>query len=1425
MAYIQEAVDFMSGNSYLPIVQRLRPPAQKTDVSIFLLTNSYEYDIELIKQLPQPKMEYKKLVIPYRLIDKIGTKPFRFIMTQNEYNQKMIYLSQQKTMNPRVIALRYPYPKTIKENVYVSMTELFQRATPILRSLSETYIRDNIFNIFMMLTRNFSFSRQKVMWIDASRYRIYKNPTLMTFKTDVVNALLAAYVLNPQNKIQKLDWIFIFRTPDADFRFDLRNFDKNDVMRLRKMLMRVGTASAVEPSNVETSIDDIKSEDEALNVEKELDISQDQKETDKFPDDDGVKIDQRDEEVQTIQTNNRSATNDLRTSLNRLSERYGKVEDQQTQKDTLYDAKALNVNVDLMRKIQPDVQQINQYKHLKTDVTPQGNQPVEQQLINQATDKLNGQVADKDEVSVENTTTSPRELEIRRKIGQLKLNDVTFDKLTSVTDIPKAPPIRPLRITTTNRGSMKGTSFNTIAEQYEDGLMDRDIVSTFMNLSKLPNGFYVTNVKVDDVSNVSSLINRWTITLKNKSTDHQQIIHIRVPKVINGRFYNNGIWYNIQKQDFPIPVLKINDKTVIITSNYNKITVSRYDTKSLVDLSALIKVIAKQDKPDGTNPYVKVGSSVRTNDKYTSTIEFDEFAKRWLSFRLPDANCEVLFNRDQCLQAYKFVTVKQNEFCCGMINQVPIVLNTDTGLTRNGQTLTTTLLELLPLELKQLYQKIKPGKVSMYSTIKIGGIVPLGVAIAAWEGLQSLLKESGVKYQYVDKRFVDPKYIVIPFKDKSLAIQNTIQNQLVFNGFYRINTKAYNIADFESPIMQPNSVYVDIFNQHFFKQYNQLTTFITYYNFFMDTITYDVCNHYNIPNTLTGILLYASALLADNNFTSELNSSLYRIRSTEIIPAMIHYKLAVAISNYNNKLGSRARGNKLVFNENEIINELINTETVSPMSALNPMVELNARELISKKGFKGVNENKAYTQERRTYDESMIGKMAMSSPNNGTVGINRQIVVDPKIESVRGYTSTQGVDEDYNDLQLASFSELLTPGTVTRDDAIRTAIATSQTSHIVSTQGAQPALISNGVDEIVSGYLTDEFSIMAKNDGTVIEIADGYMIVQYTNNQKQAINIGDRQSYNTSSGFYVNNKLLPNFQQGEKFKKGDILAYHEKFFTKDSDGIVRVNIGPIAKVAFAGLYSTYEDAGVMTTKMSKKLSSRFSMKQMIKLHVTDDIDHIVHVGDEVEIGDPLLTFGLGDTGDKSVDNFLKAFGASEDDESFKRSIKSDHAGRIAAVNMYTNKSMDKLSPSLFNLLSEHFKENRKKRKILDKYDNTSSVYKMGTLYALPTEPLKTPTIKGINADVIIEIFIEHDDEVSVGDKCVAYAASKQVISEVIPEGLEPYAESTPDEEVSMFVAAQSIMRRMIPSIIMVASGNKVLLELKKQIAKMWNENS
>jgi len=1421
----QEATAFNYGTNFVPNQKRFSVPVDPTDTTIFILSNSFEYDVQMIKDLPAPKSNFHNIIIPSVVNTLACSKPYNYSLSPDEYKRRKEYLIRQKLIPPLTV-MESPYNDS-NDNRYVAMSDVIKTINTNIKSFTPDYLQKNIYLLFEHVFKPFNFTKKKVLWIDTTRYDLDKNADETMICSNLINSLLSSYIINEQRDIKQLkDWTIIFHGDSVEYRFDLGSYEKRDDERLKAMLNDIGKGI----------LNTIKQDDEIPDESKLDDLREDEDtDEDNTTDDDSTDNSTAEDVPEIEDEEHDKSSGNINMTIKRLVDTYDKpgddtianrrnmIQEESKKKNQLLRAKSLAVRANLIRKINPDSKLINNFSRLSDILKDNGNNPVENDIINDSVKKLSETLAPVNNIDVMNTVSSPREQEIRTKVGQVKLDNIDFDTITSVADIPLPAPVRPRNITTTNPAIQNGIKFINFSKEYEDKLLNRDIVATLMKLSSIPDGFYVTGVEVTDASTVTTLANNWRVTLRNKKSDKQSVINIKLPRLMNGRFLNNGIWYNITKQDFPIPILKIDKKHVIMTSNYHKITVERHDTKSLVDIGAFAKVI-KSRTTDAGNPYIINGSSISTNSKFVSTIEFDEFAKMWRSFTNKEADCVVLFNRQECLNAYGFVSVQPNEFCCGMINKVPLIINTDTGLTRAGKTLTNTLLDTLSDELKQSYFKIKPSKMTMYSEITIGIKIPLGVAIAAWEGISELLKKSGCKYQFVDKSFNDVGFIQIPFKDKILAVQNTIQNQLIFNGFYRINTKAHNMSEFEDPIMNSNSIYVDIFNQTFFRQYSQITTFVANYNFFVDAITKDVCLHYNLPTDICGMLIYASNILADNNFMSEANSSLYRVRTSEVIPAILHYRLAVAISKYNNKAGSKTRDNTLSFNPNEIMHELLSTPGIEPISALNPSVELHAMENVSKVGFSGVNNDRAYSLERRAYDESMIGKMAISSPNNGGVGITRQLVADPKIESVRGYTSTAGVDTDFKDTQLASFSELVTSGTITRDDAIRSAIATSQTSHIVPTDNAEPTLVSNGIDEIVPACLSEEFSVIAEEDGKVLESQDGYMIVQYKSGKKKAINVDNRYSFNTESGFYVNNKLLSNFQPGDSFFKDDILAYHEKFFTKDTDGTVRMNIGPLAKVAFMGLYSTYEDAGMITTKMSQKLSTHLTMRQTSKLSITDDIESIVKVGDEVDIHDPLIVFGMGDTGDKATDNFLKAFGGvnSELLTNAKRVVRSDYAGHVVDVKMYTTKSLDKLSPSLYKIFDEYYKENVKRRRILDKHDSHNDVYKLDTLYTLPTGPLPGNTIKGITCDILIEIYIEHDYDAGVGDKLVIYGASKQIISETIPEGMEPYAESRPDEEISLLVAPSSILKRMIPSLTIIASANKVLIETKKLMNDIWN---
>ena len=516
MPVIQEAVDLSAGRNFIPNRLKYRLPMSKTNNSIFLLSDSYEYDIELIKNIPPPKVDYKQILIPFKVLDKIEVKPFRFIMTQNEFNKKLTYLDEQKLL-PKLIPLRYPYPKTIEGNLYIPISEIFKAVTPYLRVMSKQKIRDKIFSLFNQIMFHFNYSRNKVLLIDVTRYPIYQTLSMETYRTDLINALLTAYMFNPPETLKKLDWTIIFRAPDVDYKFDLRTWDKRDLTLLRNMLKAIGKPLATTAKTNEEageSVDDFMGEDEEAADSVESVSAEITDTVDDVPEQDEIVSgisDISDPEITGLLERNRSVSTDLKSTISKYKGTIpSAVVTEPTPEDAskkLYNAKTLSINAQLLSKINPDKTTVSNYETIAQDLTPAGNNPVEQKMMEKTAKELAQDVQPVDTSKTDTVVTSARELKIRKQVGQLKLNNVTFETLSTVTDTPLPVARKPRNITTTCPAAIKSTPFAYISKEYEDKLLDRDIVATFMNLSSLPDGFYVANVEVTDMRIKNPCIN------------------------------------------------------------------------------------------------------------------------------------------------------------------------------------------------------------------------------------------------------------------------------------------------------------------------------------------------------------------------------------------------------------------------------------------------------------------------------------------------------------------------------------------------------------------------------------------------------------------------------------------------------------------------------------------------------------------------------------------------------------------------------------------------------------------------------------------------------------------------------------------------------------------------------------------------------
>lgn len=1026
-------------------------------------------------------------------------------------------------------------------------------------------------------------------------------------------------------------------------------------------------------------------------------------------------------------------------------------------------------------------------------------------------------------VPLKNPKTAPinsaRDAKLREQQKKVVVKNETIEEILErdMSMVPLQADDKSAVLHTSNQ-NMKNIKFTNFDKFYIENLYARDIVACFDMLKDKSSQFYIKNIDIQDTSTNVDVKETWTVTLVDE-VNKKHTIKVDIPKFIDNRFMLiDGTKYIILKQNFYNPLVKDTPDTVIITTNYFKITVDRKSTKSLSSIERIFSLIKKT----GDVQVFTTGDSTRGNMKYLSTLEYDELSRRL--FKYSSNGCEIYFSRDyinENLNDKIPKDMKGDEFFIGFEGNTPILINEDTGLDRSGRTIADIIEENLPQDYQDLFRSIKSPSQTMYAECKLAGQwLPVVTVLLVWLGITKMLNVMGINWKFhrdlkrVPQSTNSTKYI--KFSDGILEYQSKMFAELILNGLSKLHPEKLTFEDFESEIGYNEYLYSRWGN---YKGASQIKTF---YEFLIDPITKESCKKLSLPYTAEGLLVYSVKLLCDNAYVSKADDRSYRTRSTEMIPAILYSLLARQYDAYVNS----GRRLPMTLNRRAVISNLLKEKTIDTYSTLNPVIEMSKMSTISTKGYKGSNSEFSYDEKKRSYDPTAVGKLAISTSADANVGINKSLVIEPTIADARGFRDQVEDPEELKDVNVFSAVEMLTPGTARYDDPIRTAIAGKQSQHVVAVADAAPGLVSNGYDEAVQFQLSEDFVVNAEEDGKVIDVNEelGIIMVQYKSGKVKAINTSTDVVKNSGGGFYVSNQLVPTKTKvGQTFKKDEPLAYHNKFFRYSEMNGLRYAIGPIVKVAFMSSYNTYEDAGICTHSLAERMKSAMVYREACKFKKNNNILSMVKVGDHVNIGDVLVKFDQS-VEDNEIAKYLSKLSEENQallEEETKNDIKASHAGRIISIKVYTLLDPSALSPSLGAIVQQYFDKGINKKEYLDKFDSTDSVIKAGYMLKDSTEPIvnRYNSIMGIKGiDVLIEIYIEHDDVMAVGDKIALYSANKQIVSQVIPKGYEPYSELRPEEEISVMTSPGTIARRMTSSVIPISAAFKCCIELKRKIS-------
>lgn len=999
---------------------------------------------------------------------------------------------------------------------------------------------------------------------------------------------------------------------------------------------------------------------------------------------------------------------------------------------------------------------------------------------------------------------------------QKEINGKTVQQIIGENDTTKEQlPTTHLQVASINE-EWNDMRFINFQKSYN---INSDIFNMLASLSSKSYPVSVIDVKVEDTSTNMDLIDTYTVNLEDGFGKRSTIV-FDIPKFKNNRFMKlRGNEKVMSGQLFLLPCVKTDEGTVQCVSNYNKIFIYRHGLagRSYPSSDRFIKAIRKLE-----DPTVKVftGDNTAICSKYELPTDYIDLAANLN--RIETKEKIYYFNQDDYRTLY---TVNPERGIPYSVNKA------DGSINYHDSNASEMIAAVIARELcsysdkfNLLYEATKAANRLNYSQASImSNRIPLVVVIGYSIGFDNLMKKVAPGYYYESKKYkYDPNTEgVIKFSDRNCYYPLTYANSMLLNGLSECPTETYKSTESNRRSMWLD--FLDEFGGRILA--DGLDNFV---DLFLDPITIEVCNHCKIPSNYFDMLIYANNLLANNKYNKHTDITGNRYRTNEIVAGYFYKALCKSYTDYKLAI-KRGRKTGMTMKRSAVIDLVMQDPMLSDLSIMNPLLEIEAANSASFKGLSGMNSDRSYSLDKRTYDDTMVNKLALSTGFSANVGINRQTTIDMDIEGNRGYIkSSNDNTEDISITKTFSMAEAVTPFGTTRDDPFRSAMTFIQTSkHSMPTKMSMPLLVSNGADQAMAYIASDTFTFKAKGNGKVVEIVDNdHMIIEYdapvyvgdgTSYQREYISLKDEVMKNSDGGFYVTLKLDTDMKVNQKFQQGEIVAYNKASFSNrngETDNLA-YNLGVLAKVAILNTDEGFEDSTAISSWLSDAMTTDVVVEKDKDISKNANVYTIAEVGQAVNEGDPLLIFQNA-FDEKDANSLLSAI----TDEDFvsdlgRVKLKSKYTGYIQDIRIYRTCEIEDMSESL--------------QKIVKAYeDRIHALKKMYEDNKIPGANLLPPAHKipptGImknNPDgVKIVFYLKYNDKLSVGDKLVAQSANKGVVKNIFPQELTPFSEYRPQESIHALFAARSFNARMVTSVWSSGAINKVLIELDRQVKEI-----
>lgn len=347
----------------------------------------------------------------------------------------------------------------------------------------------------------------------------------------------------------------------------------------------------------------------------------------------------------------------------------------------------------------------------------------------------------------------------------------------------------------------------------------------------------------------------------------------------------------------------------------------------------------------------------------------------------------------------------------------------------------------------------------------------------------------------------------------------------------------------------------------------------------------------------------------------------------------------------------------------------------------------------------------------------------------------------------------------------------------------------------MSANGYEVTGLRTGAEKLVAHRTGSTQAVSAPESGKVLEIDEFGVTVELNTKPKTTKSYPIGKTFGKHEGGVYPHNLVANIKAGQKFEKGHILTYNDKFFEPDIATPDQVNwkAGVMANVVLLEGTDTLEDSSAISQELSDKLTTQVTEVRNITVNFDQAVHDLVKEGAKLTpesvlcVIEDAVSAGMSGYSEKSIETLRKLA---------SKAPRAKLSGTVDRIEVFYHGDEEDMSESVRSLVNWGDRKRRResKRSTVKTADNG----RVDSSLRIDGNPVELETM-------IIRLYLTREVGAVGGDKAVFANQLKSTFRRVMV-GVNKTADGLP---IDAIFGRVSVDARIVLSVYKIGTTNKI----------------